>query len=150
MSITAYEKLCIYQEFKNDSCILMIFDTVSKKYYLNKLDEPSCKNFTSLSLNSFKVAFDLCIKKEPNFLLTYQIIDDILKLSFNCREHLNQYTFNFNLVEKKINFEVSIDELIKKSQEVDIKRLLTKMYEEINFEMEIMIKINDYLKMSKK
>ena len=101
MSITTYKKLCIYQEFKNDSCMLMIFDTVSKKYYLNKLDEPSCKNITSLSLNEFKVAFNLCIKKEPNFLLTYQIIDDILKLSFGYQEHLNQYTFNLNLVEKK-------------------------------------------------
>ena len=113
MSITTYEKLCIYQEFKNNSCMLMIFDTVSKKYYLNKLDELSCKNIT-LSLNSFRIALNMCIKKEPNFTLSYQIINDILKLSFDCREHLNQYTFNLNLVEKKINFEVSIDELIKK------------------------------------
>ena len=146
MSITTYEKLCIYQEFKNNSCMLMIFDTVSKKYYRKELDELSCKNITLLSLNSFRVALDLCIKKEPNFLLTYQIIDDVLKLSFDCREHLNQYTFNLNLVEKKINFEVSIDELVKKSQEVDIKTLLTKMYDEINFEMEIIMKMNDYLK----
>ena len=128
MSITIYEKLCIYQEFKNDSCMLMIFDTVSKKYYRRELDEPSCKNITSFSLNSFRVAFDLCIKKEPNFLLTYQIIDDILKLSFDCREQLSHHAFNLNLVEKKINFEVSIDELVKKSQEVDTKTLLTKMY----------------------
>ena len=150
MSITTYEKLCIYQEFKNDSCMLIIFDTKTKKYYRRELDESSCKNVTQLSLNSLNAALEMCIKKEPKYLLTYQIIDDILKLSFNCREHLNQYTFNLNLVEKKINFEASIDELVKKSQEVDIKRLLTKMYEEINFEMEIMIKINDYLKMSKK
>ena len=54
----------------------------------------------------------MCIKK--NQIFTYQIIDEVLKLSFNCIEHLNQYTFNLNLVEKKINFEVSIDELIKK------------------------------------
>ena len=146
MSIITYEKLCIYQEFKNDSCMLMIFDTVSKKYYRRELDEPSCKNITSLSLNSFKVALNLCIKKEPNFLLTYQIIDDILKLSFDCREQLSHHAFNLNLVEKKINFEVLIDELVKKSQEVDTKTLLTKMYDEINFETEIMMKMNDYLK----
>ena len=96
MSITTYEKLCIYQEFKNNSCMLIIFDTVSKKYFRIELDELSCKNVTLLSLNSFKIAFDLCIKKEPNFLLTYQIIDDIFKLSFNYREYLGCYTFNLN------------------------------------------------------
>ena len=67
MLITTYEKLYIYQEFKNNSCMLMIFDTVSKKYYHSELDEPPCKNITSPSLNSFKIALYLCIKKNQIF-----------------------------------------------------------------------------------
>ena len=121
MSITTYEKLCIYQEFKNNSCMLIIFDTVSKKYFRIELDELSCKNVTLLSLNSFKIAFDLCIKKEPNFLLTYQIIDDIFKLSFNYREYLGCYTFNLNLVEKKSTLKFQLMNSLKNHKKLILK-----------------------------
>ena len=85
-------------------------------------------------------------KKKSNYTLSYEIINDILKLSFVCKEIIGHYTFNLNLVEKKINFEVSINELVKKSPDNDIKMFLTKMYEKINKELEIMMKIHDHLK----
>ena len=86
------------------------------------------------------------LKKESNYTLSYEIINDILKLSFVCKEIIGQYAFNLNLVEKKINFKVSINELVKKSPDTDLEILLSKMYEEINKELEIMMKIHDHLK----
>ena len=89
----------------------------------------------------------ICVlKKQPNYTLSYEIINDVLKLKFFCKELISHHIFNINLVEKKINFKVYINELVKKSPDTDLKMLLTTIYEEINKELEIMMKIHDHLK----